>query len=248
MRVHVLGSAGGAAAAAADVVVQAAAADPELVLGLPTGRTMVPFYAELARRHRRSETDLSRARSFNLDELLLPPGHPASFRAFMERHAWGRTGLDPDRADIPDPAADPAAECARYDRALAAAGPLDLVILGVGADGHVAYNLPGPVHPETHVVEVPPEVAATLRPPVAPPLFAITLGFAPLLRARRLLLLATTADKRRAVEALLDGPPDPAWPCSLLRRHPSFDVVLTPQAGGVAEPREEAAAAAALSR
>jgi glucosamine-6-phosphate deaminase len=251
MRIHTLESAPEAAAAAADVLVRAAAADPELVLGLPTGRTMVPFYAELARRHRAGDADLSRARGFNLDELLLPPDHPASFRAFMERHAWGRTGLDPGRAEIPDPAADPAAECARYDRALAAAGPLDLVVLGVGADGHVAYNLPGPVHEETHVVEMPPEVAATLRPPVAPPLRAITMGFAPLRTARRLLLLAATADKRRAVEALLDGPLDPAWPCSLLRGHPSFDLFLTPDAGGGRPRREDAereTAGAALRR
>jgi glucosamine-6-phosphate deaminase len=245
VRVHTLGSAPEAAAAAADVLARAAAAEPALALGLPTGRTMVPFYAELARRHRAGEVDLARARGFNLDELLLPAGHPASFRAFMERHAWGRTGLDPDRADIPDPGADPAAECVRYDRALAAAGPLDLVVLGVGADGHVAYNLPGPPHEETHVVEVPPEVAATLRPPVAPPLRAVTMGFAPLRTARRLLLLATTADKRHAVEALLDGPPDPAWPCSLLRGHPSFDLFLTPQAAGERPRREDAELATA---
>ena len=241
MRVEIHDRAEDAAAAAAGVLGRAAAADPELVLGLPTGRTMVPFYAELARRRRRGTLDLSPAFGFNLDELLLPPGHPASFRAFMETHAWGPTGLDPARADVPDPAADPGAECARYDRALAAAGPLDVAILGVGADGHVAYNLPGPPHEGTHVVEVPPEVAATLRPPVAPPLRAITMGFAPLRRARRLVLLATTPDKRRAVHALLDGPPDPAWPCSLLRDHPRFEVFLTPAAAGAAR-REEALA------
>jgi glucosamine-6-phosphate deaminase len=156
----------------------------------------------------------------------------------MERHAWGEAGLDRARCDIPDPAADPAAECARYDRALAAAGPLDLVVLGVGADGHVAYNLPGPPHEETHVVEVPPEVAETLEPPVAPPLGAITMGFAPLRAARHLVLIATTAEKRDAVRALLEGPEDPAWPCSLLRRHPRFHLFLTPQAMGAARVAE----------
>lgn len=238
MNLHTIHGREDAAAAAADLLARAAAAKPDLVLGLPTGRTMVPFYAELARRHRGGTLDLGRARGFNLDELLLPPGHPATFRAFMERHAWGPTGLDRARCDIPNPAADPAAECARYDRALAAAGRLDLAILGVGADGHVAYNLPGPRHDGTHVVEVPPEVAATLAPPVAPPLGAITMGFGPLCEARHLILVATTAEKQAAIRALLEGPEDPAWPCSLLRRHPRFDLFLTPQARGAARVEE----------
>ena len=234
IRVHTLHGGEAAAAAAAGLVADAATARPELVLGLPTGRTMVSFYAELARRHRAGTLDLGRARGFNLDELLLPPGHPASFRAFMERHAFGPTGLDRTRCDIPDPTADPAAECRRYDRALAAAGPLDLVVLGIGADGHVAYNLPGPPHEGTHLVEVPDEVAATLEPPVAPQLRAITLGLGPLRAARHLVLIATTVEKRDAVRALVEGPEDAAWPCSLLRGHPRFDLFLTPQAAGVA--------------
>ncbi|HEX2164638.1 MAG TPA: 6-phosphogluconolactonase [Thermoanaerobaculia bacterium] len=228
MNLHPIADRETAARAAADLLARAAAGRPELVLGLPTGRTMVPFYAELARRRREGRLDLSRARGFNLDELLLPPGHPASFRAFMERHAWGPdlAGLDPARCDIPDAAAEPAAECARYDRAIAAAGGLDLALLGVGADGHVAYNLPGPPRDETHVVRVPDEVAATLDPPVAPPLGAITMGLGPLRSARHLVLIATTAEKWEAVRALLEGPPDPAWPCSLLRDHPRFDLFL----------------------
>lgn len=211
----------------------------ELVLGLPTGRTMVPFYDELARCHRRRRIDLSRVRGFNLDELLLPPDHPASFHVFMARHAWGRIGLDRARCDIPDPTADPAAECARYDRAIAAAGGLDLAIVGVGADGHVAYNLPGECRRRTHVVEVPAAVARTLDLPARHrPLRAITIGFDPLREAGRLVLLATTAEKARAVRALVEGPEDPAWPVSLLRRHPSFDVLLAPAAAGELRPRE----------
>jgi glucosamine-6-phosphate deaminase len=250
MKVLRLESPEAVARAAADVLATEAsrsrAAGRELVLGLPTGRTMVPFYDELARRHRRrrqpqarEELDLSRARGLNLDELLLPVDHPASFHAFMARHAWERIGLDRVRCDIPDPAADPAAECARYDRAIAAAGGLDLAILGIGADGHVAYNLPGDTRQRTHLIVVPPEVADTLDVPAAcRPLRAITMGFAPLRRARRLILLATTPEKARAVRALVEGPEDPAWPASLLRRHPRFDVLLIPAAAGELRPRE----------
>lgn len=227
-----------AAKAAADRLARALAERPDLVLGLPTGRTMVPFYAELARRHERGELDLSRARGFNVDELLLPPEHPASFRSFMERHAWERIGLPRERCDIPDPSSDPsgdpAAECGRYDRAIEAAGGLDLVFLGVGADGHVAYNLPGPPHDRTHVVEVPPQVADTLPGPGVPdalrPLRAITVGFGPLLSAGRIVLLATTEEKAEAIHRLLEGPETDRWPCTHLRSHPRFDVLVTPEA------------------
>jgi glucosamine-6-phosphate deaminase len=224
-----------AARAAAEVLSKESswvrAAGREVVIGLPTGRTMVPFYAELARRHRRGELDLARARGLNLDELLLPASHPESFHAFMARHAWERIGLDRGRCDIPDPAADPAAECARYDRAIAAAGGLDLAFLGIGADGHVAYNLPGELRRRTHVIVVPAAVAGGIDVPEPwRPLRAITMGLGPLREARRLVLLATTPEKARAVRALVEGPEDPAWPASLLRGHPRIDVLLTPEA------------------
>lgn len=235
MRTRIYSDAASAVAAAAELVAEALSGfDPERppVVALPTGRTMVPLYAELARRHAAGEPGLSRVRGFNLDELLLPPDHPATFVAFMRRHAYGRTGLDPARCAIPRAdAADPAAECARYDAALAAAGggdPLDLALLGVGADGHVAYNLPGPPVAGTHVVALPDGLADTLRVPLQHrPLRAITMGLAPLLRARRLIVLATSADKATAVRHLVDGPVDERWPCSLLVDHPAIDVVLT---------------------
>jgi glucosamine-6-phosphate deaminase len=140
---RVLEDAAAVARAGADVLAEAVAAAPELVLALPTGRTPVPLYDELARRHRERSLDLARARGFNLDELVLARADERSFHSFMERHAWGRTGLRRERCDIPDgEAADLAAECRRYEDAIEAAGGIDLALLGVGADGHVAYNLP----------------------------------------------------------------------------------------------------------
>lgn len=238
MKVRILETPEQVAATAADALGRAVERvvdrNPGLVLGLPTGRTMIPFYDELARRYREGgagHLDLSRSRGFNVDELLLPPEHPASFHSFMARHAWERIGLPRERCDIPNPTAPTAAECLRYDRAVSAAGGFDLVFLGIGADGHVAYNLPGEPHEEAHVVQVPPEVADTLDVP-APlrPLRAITLGFAPLRAARHVVLLATTPDKARAVRALVEGPEDRRWPCTLLRDHPRFQVLLTPAA------------------
>lgn len=234
MRVLTLATEREVARAAALLVAAAARVDPELVLGLPTGRTALPFYDALARLRQDRELDLSRTRAFNLDELLLPAGDPRTFRAYMEAHAWGRIGLDPARCAIPDStAADAARECARYEAALASAGGFDLAVLGVGADGHVAYNLPGTARADAHVVELPAAVADALGVPTAlRPLRALTLGLGALLSARRLLLLATTPDKAAAARALIGGPEDPLWPCTALRGHAQLDVLLTPAAAG----------------
>jgi glucosamine-6-phosphate deaminase len=223
----VLDAPGAAAGAAADAVAALVAERPEAVLALPTGRTAVPLYAELAARHAAGRIDLGRARGFNLDELVLPAGDPRSFRSFMERHAWGATGLRRERCDIPDgAAADLEAECARYEAAIGTVGGLDLALLGVGADGHVAYNMPGAAAPATHVAMLPDALAEALGvPPEARPLRAVTMGIGTLRGARRILVLALGAAKAEAVRALVRGPSEARWPCTLLRDHPGLEVV-----------------------
>ena len=225
MRLHVEKRAGAAVRKAADII-EAGVNGQRMILALPTGRTMIPLYAELARRKAAKQLDVSGARTFNLDELLLPLPHPASFSSYMDLHAWHPLALRD--TDIPKATDDPAAECSRYDAAIAAAGGIDLAVVGVGVDGHVGYNLPGPAHQETHMVELPDSLAQTLGVPASlRPLRAITMGLGPIRRARHLLMLATTVDKRAAVRSILDGPEDPRWPCSLLRGHSNFDLVVT---------------------
>jgi len=231
-RVRVLDDAEAVARAGADAVAEAVAARPDLVLALPTGRTPVPLYRELARRHQERRLDLARARGFNLDELVLPRRDPRSFHSFMERHAWGHTGLLRERCDIPNgEASDLAAECRRYEDAIDAAGGLDVALLGVGADGHVAYNMPGPVTLATHVTRLPDGLAASLGlPPESWPLRAVTMGIGTIRGARALLVLATGAAKATAVRALVHGPEDPRWPCSFLGKHPDLELLVDPAA------------------
>jgi glucosamine-6-phosphate deaminase len=215
------------ARAAADVVAAASAARPDLVLALPTGRTPIPFYRELARRDEEGRVRLQQARGFNLDELVLPREDPRTFRAFMTQHAWVHTGLRRDRCDIPDGAApDLESECRRYEQAIAAAGGLDLAVLGVGVDGHVAYNMPGPVTLATHVTRLPDGLAASLGlPPASWPLRAITMGLGTIRAARSLVVLATGEAKSTAVRALVSGAFDPDWPCSFLGGHGDLQVL-----------------------
>lgn len=220
------------ARAVADEVAAFAARRPDLVLALPTGHTPIPLYDELADRCARGRANLTGARGFNLDELVLPRSDPRTFHSFMEQHAWGRTGLRRDRCDIPDGAApDLAAECRRYEAAIAAAGGLDLALLGVGVDGHVAYNMPGVISLPTHVVRLPDGLAASLEvPPESWPLRAITMGIGTIRGARSIRVIATGARKAMAVRTLVRGPENPEWPCSFLQSHPDIEVLMDPAA------------------
>jgi glucosamine-6-phosphate deaminase len=228
----VVDSSAAVARVAADMVLDAASAHAEPVVALPTGRTAILLYDELAWRHTRRPLPLDRVRGFNLDELALPAYHPSSFHSFMELHAWGRTGIVRSRCDIPNgEAPDLEVECRRYEAALHAAGGIDFVVLGLGADGHVAYNLPGPVSLGTHVVRLPDGLAASLD--VSPdkwPLRAVTMGIGTLREGRKVLIMASGAAKALAVRALVSGKQDPEWPCSLLAAHADLTVLLDREA------------------
>src|SRR6187549_2986537 len=120
-------------------IAQALAEKPDLVLGLPTGRTPIRLYHELGSMHAKGQIDFARATTFNLDEFLgIPSSHPGSYRSFMQQHLFSRVNLSPERINVLNgAAADPAAECARYDAAIEAAGGIDLQLLGIGTNGHI---------------------------------------------------------------------------------------------------------------
>jgi glucosamine-6-phosphate deaminase len=228
MHVRIMPDATRLADAVADLVAEAQRTNPRLVLALPAGRTPLPLYAELARRHAAGAIDLSQSRAFNLGELVLPKGDPRTAQAFMRQHAWQRIGLRREHCDIPNgAAADPAAECVRYEAAIATAGGLDLVILGVGSDGCIGYNMPGPVTLATHVAPLPDGLAESIGVSRdAWPLRAITMGVGTICIARRIVVLASGPAKAAAAYALINGPADSEWPCSFLHRHPALDVFL----------------------
>jgi glucosamine-6-phosphate deaminase len=214
----------------AEIVVAAVVHTPTLVLGLPTGRTPIGVYRRLAS----APVDWSRVRTFNLDEFLgLPSSHPGSFRAYMEEHFFAPVGLRPSaieflRGDAPDLEA----ECRRYDAALAAAGGLGLLLLGVGANGHIAFNEPAAtLIAGTHVATL---TEATRRASAdrfggdwrqVPPR-ALTLGMRSLLGAARIVVTATGADKAAVVSAAFAGPLTTSCPASWLQVHPAVTLVV----------------------
>lgn len=207
-------------------------------LGLATGRTMEPVYAALRERLQQLPAPQRRAllegwRSFNLDEYVgLGPADPASFAAFMQQQLGGPLALAPGSLQLPDGrAADPDAEALRYAAALAAAGGIDLQLLGLGSNGHVGFNEP-PCSAlalcrclQLSQATREQNAAAFGGDPAAVPERAITLGLREILAARRLLLVVTGAAKAQILRRALLEPPCAQVPASWLQQHPHLEVV-----------------------
>ena len=203
---------------------------PDLVLGLPTGRTPIRLYHELGALH----ADFSRATTFNLDEFLgIGPDHHGSYRAFMEAHLFSRVNLRPERIHVLNGAApDPDAECGRYEDAIASAGGIGLQLLGIGTNGHIGFNEPArELAARTHRVTLK---ESTRRSNAAlfggdaskVPKEALSIGMATILQARRIVLMATGKSKARSVERLVNGPITTKLPASFLQLHAHVELML----------------------
>lgn len=227
-----------AAAACAGLIAQAVGAQPSLVLGLPTGRTPLNVYRELVALHARGALSLAQAHTFNLDEFWgVSPEDGGSFRAYMDRHFFGKVDLAPAHIHFLDGLApDADVECARYDAELRAAGGLDLLLLGIGANGHVAFNEPAdslqaPCHRVRLSRETRQANAALFGDDATRvPLEALTLGMGAILQARKVVLLALGAGKAEAVAAMVKGRVTARCPASFLQLHRDVDVWLDPEA------------------
>ncbi len=224
---------------AAELVADALRAKPDIDLGLPAGRTPIGMYEELAKAHREQQLDFSRVRTFNLDEYLgLRRNHPNSYHTFMHRQLFDHLNIAPENIRIPDgsPGVDTQSESANYESAIRAAGGIDLLIMGVGGNGHIAFNEPGsPFDSRTRVVDLAPQTIANAAQdfgaePV--PSRAITMGIGTMLEARRILLLASGTSKAHAVERILRGPVNEGFPASALQQHPRVVVIVDEAAGG----------------
>jgi len=213
---------------------------PDIVLGLPTGRTPVRLYHELGTLHAHHEADFSRATTFNLDEFLgIPPEHPGSYRTFMERHLFSRVNLAPERINVLNGgAANPDEECRRYEAAIEGAGGIDLQLLGIGTNGHIGFNEPGrELAARTHRVTLR---ASTRRSnaalfggdPASVPREALSMGMSTILHARRIVLIATGKSKARCIGRMVEGPITTRMPASFLQVHANVELMLDDAAAG----------------
>ncbi len=222
------------ASRAADVVGAYLRSTPEPKLGLATGGSVQSLYDELVRRHRIEGLSFAGTRGFLLDEYIgLGRDHPQRYRNVIEAALVAR--VDIDRRNVHGPDGDASSldlECARYDRMVSQAR-VGLQILGVGRNGHLAFNEPGsPLDSRTRVVKLAPSTRADnarfFRCKDRVPPQAITQGLGTIMQAAHLLVLAVGPSKADAVRKALEGPITAAVPASVLQRHSRVTALLDP--------------------
>ncbi|NHF74466.1 glucosamine-6-phosphate deaminase [Paracoccus xiamenensis] len=229
----------------ADILVKRLDLQPDTVLGLATGGTMEAVYARLIKAYRGGHVSFDRARSFNLDEYIgLPPDHPCSYWRYMEDRLFDHVDFGAGATCLPrGDAADPEAEAAAYERAIARSGDIGLQLLGLGANGHIGFNEPSSsLSSLTRIKTLTRSTrAANARffdDPDDVPRLAITMGIGTILRAEEIVLLGFGEGKAEAAAAMIEGPVSASCPASALQLHDKVTVVLDQAAASRLKLRE----------
>lgn len=222
---------------AARVVADRLRKKPALVLGLATGSTPLGTYRALIRMHHDDGLDFSKVTTFNLDEYIgLSPRHPQSYRYFMEENFFKHINVDRRFTFIPDGLApDIEAHCAWYEDEIRRAGGIDLEILGIGRNGHIAFNEPGSslgsrTRPKPLMEETRRDNARFFASLDEVPTHAITMGIGTIMEARELILLASGEEKADAVKAAVEGPITALVPASIIQMHRKALVIVDEEA------------------
>lgn len=212
-------------------------AKPDAVLGLATGSSPLAIYADLARQVHQQGLDCSAVQAFALDEYVgLSAEHPQSYRSVLQHDVAVPLRLTAAHVHVPDGTADdlPAA-CADYEHQIAEIGPIDLQILGVGANGHIGFNEPtSSFGSRTRIKTLTPKTRADnarfFSSADEVPTHCLTQGLATILDAHQLVLVAQGEKKADAVRAMIEGPVTSMCPGTALQLHPQATVILDDEA------------------
>ncbi|MBN2507417.1 MAG: glucosamine-6-phosphate deaminase [Verrucomicrobia bacterium] len=233
MEVIIRPDADSAAALVAQIIARELRANPSLVLGLATGRTMESVYLKLVRLHRESRLDFSLCRTFNLDEYVgLSGSDRHSYRHYMNHHLFLQVNVDLRNTHLPDGmAADLEAECRHYEERIRRMGGIDLQLLGLGQAGHLGFNEPlSALRSRTRVKALSPvtlrQNAPLFERPEQMPRRAITMGVGTILECRRCLLLATGGAKAGIIARAVEGPITSMISATSLQLHPRCTVIV----------------------
>ncbi len=208
---------------AAEIMAKVIEGRPSALIGLATGSTPLPTYRSLVEMYRSGRLSFSKVRSVNLDEYVgLAEDHSQSYRTFMQDNLFSQVDILPENTYIPSGTADPYTECERYDRLLDALGVVDIQLLGIGHNGHIAFNEPCDHFPkDTACVRLTDStISANSRffdSEKEVPKRAISMGIGRILKARSILLVATGQSKAEILERALFGRVTPKVPASILQ-------------------------------
>ena len=206
---------------------------PGKVLGLATGSTPLGLYARMVEDHKTNGTSYKDIKTFNLDEYVgLEITHPESYYAFMHRNLFDLIDIPEENTHVPSGLGDDLqAQAAHYDEMIDN-NPVDIQLLGIGSDGHIAFNEPGtPFDSGTHVCDL---AESTIKDNCRffdndiskVPTQAVTQGIGTIMKAKNILLIATGANKAQAVKDMIEGPVDVACPASILQNHQDVVVIV----------------------
>ncbi len=233
MRVVILDSEKHVSQRAADIICELMLRRPRTVLGLATGGTPLGTYRELVARSNAGRVDFSQCTTFNLDEYVgLPPGHEQSYCTFMHQHLFDPAGFNTANCFLPDGMSeDFQTACENYEQQISSAGGIDLQLLGIGTDGHIAFNEPGSSLASRTRIKALAEQTRTdnarfFSSLEEVPRLAITMGIGTIMEAGQILLLATGSSKASVVRSFIEGPLTAQVPASILQMHPKVTVVL----------------------
>ena len=230
---------------AANIIAAQVSLNPKSVLGLATGSTPIGTYRHLVEWYQKGELDFGKAVSINLDEYCgLSGDHPQSYRRFMRENLFDHINIPADRSFLPDGTqTDSALECAQYDRIIEEHNGIDLQLLGIGRNAHIGFNEPDSCFAcGTHQVTLTEStIAANTRffeNEAQVPRQAYSMGMQAIMRAKRVLLIASGADKAEAIRNSFFGPVTPQVPASILQLH--RDVIVIADEAALADCPAEA--------
>lgn len=205
---------------------------PNCVLGLATGSSPLGVYALLVEACKNKKVSFKNVRTFNLDEYVnLDENHNQSYRYFMNHNLFDHIDIVKENTKVPSGLGDIEKNAAEYDQMIDAAGGIDLQILGIGSNGHIAFNEPGtPLDSLTHVVALQESTrkdnARFFQSIDEVPTHAISMGLQSIMKAKKIVLIATGVNKAKAIAALVHGDITPDLPVSVLKNHPDATIYV----------------------
>ena len=225
---------------AANIIAAQIIMKPDCVLGLATGSTPIGTYKELIKAYENGDLDFSLVKTANLDEYRgLEKTNNQSYDYFMKDNLFNHININFENLNIPNgEKPDAEEECARYEAVVKALGGQDLQLLGMGHNGHIGFNEPADEFPkETHCVDLQEStIQANKRffeKVEDVPTQAYTMGIGTIMQAKKILVIASGADKAEIVKKAFFGPITPQVPASILQLHPDVTVVVDEAAGSL---------------
>ena len=199
-------------------------ANPDCVLGFATGASPVPTYDYIAQSYKEGKVSLKGVSTFNLDEYCdIPREHKNSYYTFMCENLFSRTDIDMANVDFLDGNADPDEESVRYAAAIKAKGGIDIQLLGIGRNGHIAFNEPGDEFTDeawkVTLTQSTIDANSIYFDDIPMPHYALTMGIGSIMRSKKIIMIATGESKAQAVKDMIKGPVTPACPASILQQH-----------------------------